>query len=114
MTAESRLLLNNLKYSDRQIRVNNVDPDQTAPSSMIRAFCLHLLGSLIILWKNHIVKIYDYFWDVLFFRIFTVLLQELPKIFAIDVLPIYIRIRIRIRIVTGETPKRQSLTRTCD
>ena len=24
------------------------------------------------------------------------------------------RIRIRIRIVTGETPKRQSLTRTCD
>ena len=23
-------------------------------------------------------------------------------------------IRIRIRIVTGETPKRQSLTRTCD
>ena len=25
-----------------------------------------------------------------------------------------VRIRIRIRIVTGETPKRQSLTRTCD
>ena len=48
------------KYSDRQIRVNNVDPDQTAPSSMIRVFCLHLLGPLPY-GRTTLLKIYDYY-----------------------------------------------------
>ena len=66
MTAESRLLLNNPKYSDRQIWLNNVDTDQTAPSSMIRVFCLHLLGPLPY-GRTTLLKVYNYyssFWDV--------------------------------------------------
>ena len=53
------MLLNNPKYSDRQIRINNADPDQTAPSSMIRVFCLHLLGPLPY-GRTTLLKLYDY------------------------------------------------------
>ena len=54
---------------DRQILQNNVDPDQTAPSSMIRVFCLHLLGPLSY-GRTTLLKVYDNyssFWDVQFF-----------------------------------------------
>ena len=60
------MLLNNPQYSDIQIRLNNVDRDQTAPSSMIRVFCLHLLGPLPY-GRTTLLKVYDYnssFWDV--------------------------------------------------
>ena len=49
------------EHSDRQIRLNNVDPDQTAPSSMIRVFCLHLLGPLPY-GRTTLLKVC--FWDV--------------------------------------------------
>ena len=66
MTAESHLTLNNTKYSDRQIRLNNVDPDQNAPSSMIRVFCLHLFCPLPY-GRTTLLEVYDYyssFWGV--------------------------------------------------
>ena len=66
-----------------------VDPDQTAPSSMIRVFCLHLLGPLPY-GRTTLLKVYDYTavfgMSKIFYDLYGILLQEPPKIFAFDVL----------------------------
>ena len=50
-----------IKFSDRQFRVNSVDPDQTAPSSLIRVYTVYY--SVCIFWTRSDPKFSDrYAW----------------------------------------------------